>query len=371
MPLTKLQFRPGINREVTSYTNEGGWYDCDKVRFRYGFPEKIGGWQKLSSTTFLGTCRALHPWVALAGERYLGVGTHLKYYINEGGGYSDITPIRETTAAGAVTFAAAANTLNGNVDALDTEITLSSTTGFPSNGYVQINSEIIFYAGISGMCTEETIQSGKKFADEGAEVLVGNLPGYYPLPEEYMLRYFIELADALPRPLMIYNITATTHMSIPVQIIKKLSAHENIIGLKDSERDVDRLDSLAAFAGETEGFYYQLGWAARSVYALKAGADGIVPSTANAFPELYYKLYQAAVDGDYEKAEIYQSVTDELSAVYQKDKLLSQALPGLKVMLEELGICRSNCISPCYPLKPEENGIIVKNLRKVMERIPR
>jgi hypothetical protein len=159
MPLTKLQFRPGINREVTSYTNEGGWYDCDKVRFRFGFPEKIGGWQKYSGTTFLGTCRALHPWVALAGEQYLGVGTHLKYYINEGGGYSDITPIRETTAAGAVTFAAAANTLNGNVLINDTTITLSSTTGFPSTGYVKINSEIIFYANISGNDLENCLRA--------------------------------------------------------------------------------------------------------------------------------------------------------------------------------------------------------------------
>ncbi len=99
MPLTKLQFRPGINRETTSYSNEGGWFDMDKVRFRFGFPEKIGGWEPSSSTYFLGTCRALHPWVALNGERYLGVGTHLKYYINEGGGYNDITPIRATTAA--------------------------------------------------------------------------------------------------------------------------------------------------------------------------------------------------------------------------------------------------------------------------------
>jgi hypothetical protein len=159
MPLTKLQFRPGINREVTSYTNEGGWYDCDKVRFRFGFPEKIGGWQKYSGTTFLGTCRALHPWVALAGEQYLGVGTHLKYYINEGGGYSDITPIRETTAAGAVTFAAAANTLNGNVLINDTAITLSSTTGFPSTGYVKINSEIIFYANVSGNDLENCLRA--------------------------------------------------------------------------------------------------------------------------------------------------------------------------------------------------------------------
>ena len=107
MPLTKLQFRPGVNRETTSYSNEGGWYDCDKVRFRFGTPEKIGGWEKLSANSFLGTARALHSFVALDGTSYLGVGTHLKYYLEEGGGYNDITPLRETTAAGAATFAAA------------------------------------------------------------------------------------------------------------------------------------------------------------------------------------------------------------------------------------------------------------------------
>lgn len=106
MALSKLQFRPGINREVTSYTNEGGWYDVDNVRFQKGFPEKIGGWQKSSNNSFLGSCRALHPWVSLDRDQYIGVGTHLKYYINEGGFYNDITPIRDTTAAGAATFAA-------------------------------------------------------------------------------------------------------------------------------------------------------------------------------------------------------------------------------------------------------------------------
>ena len=150
MPLTKLQFRPGINRETTSYSNEGGWYDMDKVRFRFGFPEKIGGWEKSSSTYFLGTCRALHPWVALSGERYIGVGTHLKYYINEGGGYNDITPIRNTTSAGDVTFSAATNTLSAAFNIGDTTIPLTSSTGFPDTGVVQIDSETIRYASVSG-----------------------------------------------------------------------------------------------------------------------------------------------------------------------------------------------------------------------------
>ena len=105
MPLTKLQFKPGVNRETTSYSNEGGWFDVDKVRFRFGFPEKIGGWTKYSVNAFLGSCRALHSWVALDGTLFLGVGTNLKYYINLGGGYNDITPIRATTTNG-ITFSA-------------------------------------------------------------------------------------------------------------------------------------------------------------------------------------------------------------------------------------------------------------------------
>ena len=150
MPFTKLQFRPGINRETTSYTNEGGWFDMDKVRFRFGYPEKIGGWIKQSSNAFAGTCRALHPWVALDGTSYLGVGTHLKYYINEGGAYYDITPIRSTTSAGDVNFAASANDLNGAITAVDTTITLTSATGFPQSGRIKIEDEIITYASVSG-----------------------------------------------------------------------------------------------------------------------------------------------------------------------------------------------------------------------------
>jgi len=105
MPLTSLKFKPGINREITSYSNEGGFFDCEKVRFYTPFPEKIGGWVKHSSNTYLGTARALHNYVALDGSNYMGVGTHLKYYIEESGVFTDVTPIRKTST-NSVTFAA-------------------------------------------------------------------------------------------------------------------------------------------------------------------------------------------------------------------------------------------------------------------------
>ena len=105
MPLTKFNFKPGINKEETDYSNEGGWVDGDKIRFRKGRVEKIGGWEKSSSNTYIGTGRALHSWVSLGGSRYLGLGTTNKYYIESGGNFNDITPIRATTTNG-ITFAA-------------------------------------------------------------------------------------------------------------------------------------------------------------------------------------------------------------------------------------------------------------------------
>jgi len=106
MPLSKIRFNPGIDKEGTEYTADAGWYDGDKVRFRKGRPEKIGGWRKFSQSPFLGVCRSLFDWASLEFLRFIGVGTNLKFYVTEGTNYSDITPIRDTTAAGDVTFAA-------------------------------------------------------------------------------------------------------------------------------------------------------------------------------------------------------------------------------------------------------------------------
>jgi hypothetical protein len=96
MPLSKILFKPGVNKENTRYTTEGGWYDCDKIRFRQGNPEKIGGWTQYASTTFLGVCRSLWNWATLAGDNLVGVGTNVKFYILKGNDYYDITPIRKT-----------------------------------------------------------------------------------------------------------------------------------------------------------------------------------------------------------------------------------------------------------------------------------
>ena len=124
MPLTKLLFKPGINRDVTSYSNEGGWVDCDRVRFRLGFPEIIGGWEKYSSNTYVGTARGLFNWSALDGSNLLGLGTEVKYYIEEGQQFYDITPIRKTST-NSVTFAAT----NGSSTITATDSNHGAVTG--------------------------------------------------------------------------------------------------------------------------------------------------------------------------------------------------------------------------------------------------
>lgn len=119
MPLQALQFRPGIVRETTRYANEGGWFDCDKIRFVQGLPETIGGWTTFIEGEFLGTCRAIYSWSDLTGRFLAGFGTTYKYYVYDGTALNDITPIRETTAAGDVTFSAT----NGS-----SELTVSDTS---------------------------------------------------------------------------------------------------------------------------------------------------------------------------------------------------------------------------------------------------
>ena len=140
MPLKKLVFKPGLDRETTRYTSEGGWYDCDKIRFRSGSPEKIGGWEQLSPiNSFQGTCRSLWAWATFAYAPYLGVGTNLKYYIMYGGAYNDITPIRATTLPGdislALTIGSNIMTVTDVAHGCETGdfVTFSGATGFGGN----------------------------------------------------------------------------------------------------------------------------------------------------------------------------------------------------------------------------------------------
>lgn len=137
MPLKKITLKSGVNRENTRYTNENGWYESDKVRFRQGTPEKIGGWVRNSANTFLGTCRSLWAWVTLGSEKLLGVGTNLKFYVSSGGAYFDVTPYASVHALGSNPFTTATSTNQTISSVAYTTVTVTdATTGYRVGNYV-------------------------------------------------------------------------------------------------------------------------------------------------------------------------------------------------------------------------------------------
>ena len=151
MSLAKFNFKAGINKEETDYSNEGGWVDANLIRFRKNRVEKIGGWIKSTSSSILGRARALHQWISLAGTRYLGVGTTLKYYIESGGSFNDVTPVRATTTNG-ITFSA--------TDGSSTITATDSSHGAVTNDFVTISGA----ATLGGLITADVLNQEYQIA---------------------------------------------------------------------------------------------------------------------------------------------------------------------------------------------------------------
>lgn len=214
-------------------------------------------------------------------------------------------------------------------------------------------NKAVIYAGISSNCLPETIDMAKSFTDAGADVIVANVPSYYPLTDAQAAKYCEQLADASPAPLIFYNITATTGYSIPLEIVEKLSYHPNVVGLKDSERDEERLGKALDLWRDREDFVHLIGWAAMSSYALKNGSDGIVPSTGNFTPELYAELYSSALEGNWQRADELQKLTNDLGALYQKNRTLGESLAALKIIMHERGLCGTQVMPPIYQMEKE------------------
>jgi len=182
MALQKLQFRPGIVRDATDYTNEGGWRDGDKIRFRIGYPETIGGWTRYTDNVFLGTCRDIHSWTALNGTNFISAGTNLKLYILDGNAPVDITPLRATTSAGAITFAATntsrtitvADTNNGVV--LNDFVTFSGAAGLGGNitaAVLNKEYQVTSVINANSYTVESAVQAGTGNGGNGGSSVVG------------------------------------------------------------------------------------------------------------------------------------------------------------------------------------------------------
>ncbi|MCM1356006.1 MAG: dihydrodipicolinate synthase family protein [Staphylococcus sp.] len=221
---------------------------------------------------------------------------------------------------------------------------------------------ILIYAGLTGNCFSEQLKQAEAYTKAGADVIVATLPSYYALTEEQMYGYYKSLADSITGPLMLYNILATTHMSIPVDVIRRLADHPNIVGLKDSERDLERMKQCIAISREREDFTYFCGWAAQSAFSLSIGGDGIVPSTGNYVPDMFAKLYDAAVAGDMDTANRLQDETNEIAKIYQAGRTLGQSLTALKVMMQTKGLCEPWILMPLTRLSADDEQAIIAKL---------
>ena len=228
--------------------------------------------------------------------------------------------------------------------------------------------KITIYAGLTGTSFIEQLRQAGYYSASGADVIVATLPSYYALTPEQMENYYKTLADSIKGPLMLYNIAATTHMSIPVDVIERLSKHPNIVGLKDSERDLESMEKGIEIACDNDEFTYFCGWAAQSAHSLELGGDGIVPSTGNFVPGMFRKLYDAAEAGDMETANRLQDETNEIAKLYQAGRTLGQSLTALKVMMQTRGLCTPDMLMPLTRLSEQEETEIAAAAAAITEK---
>lgn len=228
--------------------------------------------------------------------------------------------------------------------------------------------KVLLYAGISDNCVEQNIKRAQAYYDLGVDVIVSVLPGYYPLTSQQMYDYYVKIADNCSCPVMMYNIPSTTNMSIPLDVVQKLSEHPNICGFKDSERNEQRMEDCTTMFKGRENFSYFVGVAKASALSLRKGADGIVPSTGNFSPKMFRQLYDFSIAGKWEEAERIQNETNEIAKIYQEGRTLGQSLPALKTMMSVSGLCSGYSISPLTTPTPEEQSIIIAATKEIMKK---
>jgi 4-hydroxy-tetrahydrodipicolinate synthase len=202
------------------------------------------------------------------------------------------------------------------------------------------------YAGISGNCFRESVEAASDYEQIGADAVVAHMPTYYSLNDAEIESYFLRLADKTPLPLVLYNIPATTHHSISLDSVDRLRQHPNIVAIKDSAGDRQRLTDLLARTGARNGFPVLLGASASFAHGLKHGGMGIVPSGGNLAPEKYQEMYEAAVSDQWDDVERLQRETDAICAAYLKARSLGQSLAVLKLLMEQRGLCGRTMLPP-------------------------
>lgn len=209
-----------------------------------------------------------------------------------------------------------------------------------------VRGRALVYAGISSNCLRESVEAAMAYKQLGADAAVAHVPCYYPLNDKEIEAYFLRLADNIPLPLVLYNIPTTTHHSISLDVIGRLQKHPNIVAIKDSAADPQRLTDLLKCTGGRSGFPVLLGASPYFAHGLKLGAAGLVPSGAHLVPELYQAMYEAAMAGQWDRVDQLQRQTDEACAQYLRGRSLAQGLAALKSLLAQRGLCGPTMLPP-------------------------
>ena len=214
-------------------------------------------------------------------------------------------------------------------------------------------------------CLNTTLDTANDYLAAGVDAVVGILPNYFKLEPAEMLAYFERLSAGIRGPLMIYNMPATTGMSIPVELIEQLSRLPNVTGLKDSENTPGRRELVAQRLGGREDFALFMGVASSSVPALRLGFNGLVPSSGNLYPERWRALYDAALAGDWARAGQLQEQLDTIGAVFARNRSLGQSLAALKAGLALRSLCGPAMVPPLTALPAAEQAAVREELARL------
>ncbi|MGB3780301.1 MAG: dihydrodipicolinate synthase family protein [Tunicatimonas sp.] len=224
-------------------------------------------------------------------------------------------------------------------------------------------------AGVVGLPYADTVRVANRYLELGVDAVVVTLPNFFLLTEQQMLLYFEQLSREIDGNIILYNIPKTIHMSIPLKVLDELSYRENIIGIKDSEPNAERLVAALKLWKDRKDFSHFVGTNSLMCQGLLLGSKGIVPSTANLFPQQYREMIALCRAKEVKKAEELHALTGQLSAAYQEDSLLGESLAALKVILTQQGICTPYMLPPLSRLTGRaEKALKVKWEKMVLKQ---
>ena len=221
-----------------------------------------------------------------------------------------------------------------------------------------VAEKALVYAGIGGTCLADSAAAGNEYFRAGADVVVAQPPVYFPLQPQELLAYFRALLERLAGPLIIYNIPATTRVSIPLEVIAELQGQPKLAGMKDSENDPKRLEEMIRRFGGNPNFSIFIGVGGFMAQGLKLGAEGLVPSVANLIPAACRQLCESTALGDWAEADRQAERMSAVSAMYQQNRTLGQSLVALKAALHWRGICGPDVLPPLLPLTRSEMEVV-------------